>query len=746
MGRARPSEGAASDDAATPSHRRALASGAGVVQGVGFRPFVYATATELGLTGSVANDAVGRGRRGRGPSRRRRRVRAPAGRATRRRWPSSRRSPVAELRPGRRHRLHHRRVDRTRPPAPHPRLPGRGHLRRLPAPSWPIPRDRRYRHPFITCTNCGPRFTIITELPYDRPATTMAGFPMCAACARRVRRPGRPALPRPADRLPRLRPDAGAGRAPVPSRRRGDDGAAPRPAGCWRRARSSRSRASAATTWPATPRNAARGRDAAQAQAARRQAVRRDGRRPRRPRALVAGSTTAEAALLTGTRRPIVLLAPPPDAAPVAAGGRARQPGPRRDARLHPAARTCCSACPATRPGPDGAGDDAAATCRGEPIVTDDDDALSRLAPLADAWLRHDRRDPRALRRLGGPGRRRRASCRCAGPAATRRCRSRCRSTVAADAGRRRRPEEHLLPWPTAATPGCQPAHRRHGRPGHAARRSAARPRTCEALTGVRPERARRRRAPGVPRRGRGPTRNAAGRPVRTVQHHHAHIASVMAEHGLDGREPVIGVAFDGTGYGDDGAVWGGEVLVADYDGFRAGRPPRATCRCPAATPACAARTGWRWPTCAPPGCRWDADLPCRSRPARPTSGRCCAHQLDTGLRLRADVEHGPAVRRGLLAGRRLPPASTTRPRPRSSSRAVARGVDAGGAGGVRASASTRCGRPAVADPAPVVRPVVERRPRGGVPAAAGRPPGSTARSPTWSSTWPSRRARPRPA
>jgi hydrogenase maturation protein HypF len=60
---------------------------------------------------------------------------------------------------------------------------------------------------------------------------------------------------------------------------------------------------------------------------------------------------------------------------------------------------------------------------------------------------------------------------------------------------------------------------------------------------------------------------DVSGRPVTLVQHHHAHIAAVMAEHAVPFEEQVVGFAFDGTGFGTDGAIWGGEVLVAGYEG-----------------------------------------------------------------------------------------------------------------------------------------------------------------------------------
>ncbi len=78
------------------------------------------------------------------------------------------------------------------------------------------------------------------------------------------------------------------------------------------------------------------------------------------------------------------------------------------------------------------------------------------------------------------------------------------------------------------------------------------------------------------------------------VQHHHAHIASCLADNGEDG--PVIGVAFDGTGFGADGTIWGGEFLVADLAGFTRGGHLRR-CRCRAARRRSGSRGGWPPPT-----------------------------------------------------------------------------------------------------------------------------------------------------
>ncbi len=153
----------------------------GVVQGVGFRPFVYACAAALGLSGSVRNDTSGAIVEVEGD---------PAEIDHFLAWLRDRPPPLAVIESIETHDI--------------PTVGGTGFTiadtsrsdggRTLASPDVAMcadcaaeqrdPSNRRYRHAFVNCTNCGPRFTIISALPYDRASTTMASFAMCAECAR----------------------------------------------------------------------------------------------------------------------------------------------------------------------------------------------------------------------------------------------------------------------------------------------------------------------------------------------------------------------------------------------------------------------------------------------------------------------------------------------------------------------------------------------------------------------------------
>jgi hydrogenase maturation protein HypF len=154
----------------------------GVVQGVGFRPFVHRIASELGLTGFVGNDSGAVFLEVQGPCARidefGRRLRAQA-------------PPLAAI-----DTVQVIEVDAEHPSDSAFHIVGSRPVAGATTPIPPDvavcddciaelfdPSDRRYRHPFVTCTNCGPRFTIICSLPYDRPGTTMATFAMCERCA-----------------------------------------------------------------------------------------------------------------------------------------------------------------------------------------------------------------------------------------------------------------------------------------------------------------------------------------------------------------------------------------------------------------------------------------------------------------------------------------------------------------------------------------------------------------------------------
>jgi hydrogenase maturation protein HypF len=544
--------------AANDSRSRRLVRIRGVVQGVGFRPFVYVTATRLGLTGSVGNDGDGVTIDVEGDtSDVEQLVSAVREHAPELAIVTSVESEELELRGGSGFSIEVSKPASTARTLVSPDIATCPDcLRELAEPT-----DRRYRHPFITCTNCGPRFTIIKALPYDRTATTMAHFAMCSAC--------RAEYEDPADRRFHAQPIACPDCGPV-LEFVSPESAPITGATALRQAREWLSRGSIIAVKGIGGYHLAC--DAANDTAVAR--LRLLKHRGTKPFALmVADLETAEQiaeiddherTLLTGSRRPIVLLTRGRGAesrlSASVAPGNAELGVMLPNAPVH----TLLFGLDGDSPSPQVLVM-TSGNLGGEPIVIDDADALNRLSALADGWLRHDRPirvpcDDSVMRVVEGREMAIRRSRGYAplpillpfevGPALA--VGADLKSTCAVAQGRYAWLSQHIGDLDELGTLDTFQQTQHH----------------LQLLTGVTPALLVVDAHPGY-RSSRWARAQAAGRKVVTVQHHHAHVASVMAEHGLDGGQPVIGIAFDGTGFGDDSAIWGGELLVADYCSFQ---------------------------------------------------------------------------------------------------------------------------------------------------------------------------------
>jgi hydrogenase maturation protein HypF len=515
----------------------------GTVQGVGFRPFVYRVAEALQLTGRVWNDGAGVTVEAFGPplrldelERRLRETPPPAARVERLET-----SPL-----------------RGQPPARFEIAPSRSGG----APSVAIgadlatcaaclvelgdPADRRHRYPFTNCTDCGPRFTIALGVPYDRPATTMAGFTMCGPCAAEYGDPH--------DRRYHAQPNA------CPA--------------CGPRLELLDARGAAVAGDPLGLAAAALRRgallavkglggyhlacDATSAEAVAE--LRRRKRRDEKPFAVmvadleaaerVAVLVAAERTLLASVERPIVLCR--------------RRPGAGLAAELAPGNPRVGLMLPATplhhlllaeagRPLVMTSGNRSE-----EPMAFEDAGALATLGGVADLFLRHDRPiasrcDDSVARVVAGRTlvlRRARGWV----PRPVRVRRPFQRPTLGVGAQLK---NACCLGRGDEATLGPHVGDLDNLETYAAFEAAVAR---LEAFLRLRPEvigcdlhplyhstRYARERAA------------ATGARLVEVQHHHAHAASAMAEHGLPG--PVLALCWDGTGLGTDGAAWGGELL-----------------------------------------------------------------------------------------------------------------------------------------------------------------------------------------
>lgn len=533
----------------------------GVVQGVGFRPFVFRLATSLNLSGHVGNDTDGVFIEVQGPLGP---VSAFEARLSSEAPPLARvlRVDSAPLCPIEEDGF---RVVASRGGAP---------VSTLVAPDVAVcdeclgelfdPADRRYRYPFINCTNCGPRFTITVRLPYDRPNTTMSSFVLCPSCSAEYHDPAdrrfhaQPvACP---DCGPRVRFDSGGPSAPI----YGDDAlAAAQRALVEGRIVALKGIGGYHLACDATS-------DRAVAE------LRSRKHRAAKPLAVMVADLAAarrlvtlgeaEARLLASPERPIVLLQRR-WAAPVSP---LLAPHDHRLGILLPYSplhHLLLAPVPATTTAPETSLAATLVMTSGnlseEPICYDDDEARRRLASIADGWLVHDRAihvpcDDSVVQLVAGeelPIRRSRGYA----PLPVRlpfesppllAVGGEMKNTFCLASGQHAWLSQHIGDMGNLETIR---AFERSGR-------------QLSGLYGVVPERLVADLHPGYrTRRWAEDHAESAGLEVDLVQHHHAHIAATMAEHQLPLSARVIGFAFDGTGYGTDGAVWGGEVLLGGY-------------------------------------------------------------------------------------------------------------------------------------------------------------------------------------
>ena len=413
------------------------------------------------------------------------------------------------------------------------------------------PTNRRYGYAFTNCTRCGPRYTISLDVPYDRPRTTMGTFPMCEACRREYDDPGNRRFHAQPNACPVCGPRlrlVDATRAVLP----GDPIHAA--------ARLLRAGGIVAVKGLGGYHFAC---DATRADAVA--TLRARKRRDQKPfAAMVASLAAAERLALLGAADRDLLLAPSRPIVLVP-----RRHGSRLADGVAPGNPLVGLMLPYTplhqlllaavdRPLVMTSGN-----YSDEPIVSDDTEALHRLGGIADAFLQHDRDianrcDDSVARVIGGR------------PVVLRRSRGWVPASIRVP---------HRFPQPILACGAhlksafCFAAddliwlgpHIGDLETHEACEAFEAAVARFQTFVGIEPQVIAHDLHPDY-----FSTRYATLRQAALhigVQHHHAHVASAMAEHGLEG--PVIGLAWDGTGYGTDGTAWGGELLVADLAEFR---------------------------------------------------------------------------------------------------------------------------------------------------------------------------------